>query len=228
MARVRVRAKKSVKTKAKGAAGKAKKKRKKKARKTCAACKRKTCAALYEKHKKTAPNAKDKLTKAQQSDVDKFKAHYEANKSRYETVSNETGVPAPLIAAIHWREGSGNFGTYLHQGDPLGKPPTHVPTNIPTFGKNEWEKAAAHAINQKKACAKELGMDKDTKDKGKMAAYAERYNGTGYDSKGVASPYVYSGTDQYTSGKYVADHVYDPNFVDKQVGVIPLVDSVSP
>lgn len=31
-----------------------------------------------------------------------------------------TGVPARPIAALHWRESSGNFNTYLHQGAPLG------------------------------------------------------------------------------------------------------------
>jgi lysozyme family protein len=30
----------------------------------------------------------------------------------------------------------------------------------------------------------------------------------------VASPYVWAGTDQYQSGKYVRDGVYDPNVVD--------------
>ena len=35
-------------------------------------------------------------------------------------------VPAPLIAALHMRESSGKFNTYLHQGDPLGKPAVKV------------------------------------------------------------------------------------------------------
>jgi lysozyme family protein len=218
----------TAKAKAKTASRNAKKKRKSAPRKKtgCAKCKKKTCDQLYEKHKKTIDKAKE--NGKFKGDIAAFKKHYEANKSRYEAVADQTGVPAPLIAAIHWREGSGNFGTYLHQGDPLGKPPTHVPTNIPTFGKNEWEKAAAHAINQKKACRDALKMDKNTTDRAKMAAYAERYNGLGYDNKGVTSPYVYSGTDAYSSGKYVADHVYSSSAVDKQVGVIPLVDSVSP
>jgi lysozyme family protein len=51
----------------------------------------------------------------------------------------------------------------------------------------------------------------------------ERYNGLGYAIRGVPSPYVWSGTDQYKSGKYIADHVYDPNAVDKQLGCAGLL-----
>ncbi len=221
-------AKPKAKARAKTASRKASRKRKQAPRKkvACAKCKKKTCDQLYEKHKKEVEKAKtnDKF----KGDIAAFKKHYEANKAKYESVAEQTNVPAPLIAALHWRESSGNFGTYLHQGDPLGKPPVNVPTNIPTFGKDEWDKAAAHAINQKKACRDALGMDKNTKDRAKMAAYAERYNGLGYDGKGVPSPYVYSGTDNYSAGKYIRDHVYSSTAVDKQVGVLPLVDAVSP
>ena len=51
----------------------------------------------------------------------------------------------------------------------------------------------------------------------------EEYNGLGYASRGVPSPYVWSGTDQYRSGKYVRDRVYDPNAVDSQLGCAGLL-----
>jgi len=51
----------------------------------------------------------------------------------------------------------------------------------------------------------------------------EIYNGLGYASRGRPSPYVWSGTDQYISGKYIADGVYDPNAVDKQLGCAGLL-----
>ena len=51
----------------------------------------------------------------------------------------------------------------------------------------------------------------------------EEYNGLGYASRGVPSPYVWSGTDQYRSGKYVRDGVYDPNAVDSQLGCAGLL-----
>ncbi len=51
----------------------------------------------------------------------------------------------------------------------------------------------------------------------------EEYNGLGYASRGVPSPYVWSGTDQYKSGKYVRDGVYDPTAVDSQPGCAGLL-----
>jgi len=41
-----------------------------------------------------------------------------------------------------------------------------------------------------------------------MATYmtfAETFNGLGYSKNGHVSPYLYSGTDAYSSGKYVKD-----------------------
>src|SRR6185369_1832675 len=51
----------------------------------------------------------------------------------------------------------------------------------------------------------------------------EKYNGLGYAAKGVPSPYIWAGTNQYQSGKYVRDHVYDPNAVDTQLGCAGLL-----
>src|SRR5690606_14680775 len=51
----------------------------------------------------------------------------------------------------------------------------------------------------------------------------ERYNGLGYRNKGLPSPYLWAGTDQYVKGKYVADGKFDPNHVDRQLGVAPIL-----
>ncbi len=215
------------KTKAKAAATKAKgaKKKGKKACKTCNV----TCKELYEKHQKELENAKAKqLSPSQQADLNAFKKNYEANRGKYEAVGQQTDMPPQLVAAIHWRESTGNFGKYLHQGDPLGKPAVRVPKDIPVFGKDEWDKAAVHALKMKSKCKEELGINKDTQDRAKMAAYAERYNGLGYHGKGVNSPYVYSGMDNYSAGKYVKDSVYSADTVDQQLGVVTLANSITP
>lgn len=217
----------TAKAKAKAAASKAKR-APAKSKASCKQCKM-TCQELYEKHQKELEKAKPKnLTGKQKADLEAFKKNYAANQGRYQAVANETNMPPELVAALHWREASGNFGKYLHQGDPLGKPAVHVPRDIPVFGKNEWEKAAAHALKMKKMCKEELGLDKDTKDKAKMAAYSERYNGMGYNNKGVTSPYVYSGMDNYSAGKYVSDGHFSASTVDQQLGVVTLVGSISP
>ena len=54
----------------------------------------------------------------------------------------------------------------------------------------------------------------------------ERYNGLGYAARGKPSPYIWSGTDQYVSGKYVRDGVYDARVVDQQPGCAGLLLSM--
>ena len=149
-----------------------------------------------------------------------FEANWAENKERYEAVAEKTGVPAELIAAIHWREGSGNFDTYLHNGDPLGSPTTHVPAGI-YF--DNWEEAAIDAISSHRG---DSTLTADSTDLDAMADFAERYNGLGYRNRGVPSAYVWAGTDQYTSGKFVADGQYDPNAVDQQLGVMLMLKHI--
>ena len=54
----------------------------------------------------------------------------------------------------------------------------------------------------------------------------EQYNGLGYFRMNRPSPYIWSGTDQYVSGKYVADGKYDPNAIDKQPGCAALLKAM--
>mgnify|MGYP001782812480 FL=1 len=59
-----------------------------------------------------------------------------------------------------------------------------------------------------------------------MVSFAEVYNGLGYYYNGHVSPYIYSGTSAYTSGKYVSDSNYDANAVDKQPGIYILIRKI--
>lgn len=183
-------------------------------------------ASVYQKHDAAVGTLGSKLTPAQAEDVQAFIAHWNQHRSRYEAVSAKSDVPAPLIAAIHWRESTGNFGTYLHQGDPLGRPAVHVPRNIPVF--HVWEDAAVHALTSggRSDIREDLGMGAGTRDSAALATFAEMYNGLGYHNKGKASPYVYSGTDAYQGGKYVRDGHYSARAKDQQVGVVALLGSI--
>ena len=179
---------------------------------------------VYDANEERAEDWKEKLSKQQQSDLDDFYDNWEKNKSRYETVAAETGIPAALIAALHWRESTGDFTTYLHQGDPLGKKAVHVPKDIPLFHK--WEPAAEHALDLKKSIRDDLSITEDTTDLAALATYAEYYNGLGYYNRDKPSPYVWAGTDQYTRGKYVSDGRYSSVTKDKQLGVVAMVQHI--
>lgn len=142
------------------------------------------------------------------------------NWARYEAVAERVNMPPELIAAIHERESGGLFDRYLHNGDKLGSPTVHVPKGK-MFA--EWEPAAVDAMSMFAAPAAQLGLTADSDDIASMMALAEVYNGLGYRNRGMLSPYLYSGTDLYAGGKFVADGKFDPNAQDKQLGVAEMV-----
>jgi hypothetical protein len=55
---------------------------------------------------------------------------------------------------------------------------------------------------------------------------AERFNGFGYVSRGINSPYLWSYTDLYTRGKYVSDGVWSVRAVSSQCGVVPIMKAM--
>lgn len=143
-----------------------------------------------------------------------------ADRARYEAVSSKTDVPWDVIGVIHYRESSGSFAGVLHNGQKIigtGKKTTIVPKGRGPF--SSWENAAVDALLN---CPPYAGKNKDWSIAGTLDIL-ERYNGLGYRNRGLPSPYLWAGTDQYVSGKYFADGKYDPNYVDSQLGVAPLL-----
>ncbi len=140
-----------------------------------------------------------------------------AAKARYQTVERRTGVPWFVIAVIHEREASQSWTTQLGQGDPLSRKSTHVPRGRGPF--KTWEDGAFDALA---LCAPFAAKWRDWTPGGTMTLL-EEYNGLGYAARNLPSPYVWSGTDQYVKGKYVADGQFDPNAVDRQLGCAGLI-----
>lgn len=143
-------------------------------------------------------------------------------KPRYVAVANALktkgyNIPWEFIAVTHQREASGDFTKYLGNGQPLNKKTTIVPKGRGPF--SSWEEGAIDALVYAPPYA---AKNKDWSIGGTLAKL-EEYNGLGYAAKGVPSPYIWAGTNQYVKGKYVADHVYDPNHVDTQLGCAGLL-----
>jgi lysozyme family protein len=143
-----------------------------------------------------------------------------AAKTRYQAVEAKTGVPWFIIAVIHEREASQRWDTQLGQGDPLNQVSVHVPAGRGPF--NTWEDGAIDALVN---CGPYASRWTDWSTGGALALL-EQYNGLGYFLRGVPSPYIWAGTDQYTSGKYVKDGVYDPDTIDKQPGCAGLIKTM--
>jgi lysozyme family protein len=143
-----------------------------------------------------------------------------AEKARYMVVSIRTGVPWFIIAVIHMRESSQNWTRSLAQGDPWNEVSVHVPAGRGPF--KSWEEAAIDALVN---CHPYLARKKDWS-LGSALANLEAYNGLGYASRGRPSPYLWAGTSEYVSGKFVRDGVYDAAVVDKQPGCAALIKTM--
>lgn len=136
-----------------------------------------------------------------------------ANKHQYKAVADKIGCPMAFIVLTHLRENGsdiGKFKAYLGNGQPLNKKTTLVPKGRGPFA--SWSDGAIDAL-------KHDGVDKITGwDLPKMLYMLERYNGFGYRNKGINTPYVWSFTNHYIKGKYVADGKFSSTAVDSQIG----------
>lgn len=156
-----------------------------------------------------------------QSTFDSVAKRLTAAKTRYQAVEKTTGVPWWFIAVVHEREASQNWNANIAQGDRWDRVSTHVPKGRGPF--KSWEEAAYDALVN---CAPHAAQNKDWS-AGNALTMLEKYNGLGYANKGIPSPYIWAGTNQYVRGKYVADGVFDANAVDTQLGCAGLLKSMN-
>jgi lysozyme family protein len=135
----------------------------------------------------------------------------------YAEVSAETGVPQVWMAASFEREASSDFHLSPAQGDRWDRVSVHVPRGRGPFP--SWKAAAIDAYRID-------GLDKvgAANWTAARACYeGEVFNGMGYRAHGIHSPYLWAGTNNYTSGKYVADGVWSSGAVDQQLGIVPVM-----
>ena len=141
-------------------------------------------------------------------------------KSRYQIVEAKTNVPWSIIAVIHERESSQSWLASLAQGDPWNRVSIHTPKGRGPF--HSWEDAAIDALV---ICSPHAASWKDWSIGGALTLL-EQYNGLGYAMHDIPSPYIWASTDQYHSGKYIADGHFDPNAIDHQLGCAALLKSM--
>lgn len=154
-----------------------------------------------------------------------------ANQSKYEAVSQKlsekTGgkkkIGWEVIAAIHYREGDMDFGTYLHNGDKLGSPTVSVPAGISFPNSTEWwVDAAVDALNREVYLENMSTASPDWL--ANIAEYAEKYNGPAYRNQGKNSPYVWAWSQWIgVAGLIKVDHGPITNQQDKRLGIMPIV-----
>lgn len=150
-----------------------------------------------------------------------------ANRARYEAVEAASGVPWFVVALIHNLEASGSFRCHLHNGDPLTARTVRVPAGLPKAAP-----AAGNAYSWEESAADALAFDRldrwtDWTVPG-IAFALERYNGFGYRRRypHVKSPYLWSFSNAYTRGKFIADGVFSPDAVSQQCGAMTLLSAL--
>lgn len=138
-------------------------------------------------------------------------------KHNFDAVELKTGVRKLWSLASFEREASSNFRLSPAQGDPWDRISVHAPKGRGPF--QNFDAAAEDAYHLDKLDA--VGLDNWT---WARACYeGEMFNGFGYRSHGIHTPYLWAGTNVYTKGKYTSDGRFDPGVRDQQIGIVPLM-----
>lgn len=145
------------------------------------------------------------------------------HKLRYEAVSKATQVPWYVIAVLHHRASGLNFSAHLHNGDPLTARTANPPVGRPVHGNPPftWEESAVDAL---KMPGRELHTVENWSAE-RICYELERYSGFDYrrSNRGVKSPYLWSFSNWYSSGRYTKDGAFEGDAVDPLSGAIPLL-----
>lgn len=159
---------------------------------------------------------------ARAGEISRLVARIEASAARYREIAAHCGaVPWQVVAAIHAMECGLRQDLHLHNGDPLTARTVRVPAGRPLGGAPpfSWEESAIDALTH---APHDLRPVMDWGIAGALYQL-EKYNGFGYRTRGVRSPYLWSGTNHYTRGKFTADGQFDPAAVSKQIGAAALL-----
>jgi lysozyme family protein len=142
------------------------------------------------------------------------------SKPRYQEVGKDLGVPWFFVAATHGLEASFNFRAHLHNGDfPLTARTRQVPAGRPLvwLPPADWESSAKDAI-------KLLGFNNQSDWSLERTLYRlEAYNGFGYRRRGVPTPYLWSFSNHYDRGKFVADGSFSAKARSQQCGAAVMI-----
>jgi len=162
------------------------------------------------------------VNKSRQAEFDKLALQLFAHKPIYEAITLKSGVPWELIAVLHLRESSANFNTYLGNGQTLNRRTTIVPKGRgPFLGPDAFINGAIDALRIDGLSAiVDWRLEKELYN-------CEIFNGTGYDLRGLPSPYIWGGTNIQKPGKYVSDGKFNSQVWDTQPGCAPILAALA-
>lgn len=139
-----------------------------------------------------------------------------AREARYRAVTDPMGVPWYWLAAIHELEHSGRFTTSMTVVDPIDVP---LGETIPdaTISDAQWDDTARSLLR-----SRGLTDWHDWSVAGSAYQW-ERFSGFGYRSHDIPTPYLWSFSNQYTTGKFIRAGVFSPTTTSQQAGALVLL-----
>jgi lysozyme family protein len=144
-------------------------------------------------------------------------------RERYQKIEDDICVPWYFVGIIHGMECGFDFNKHLHNGDPLKFRTVQVPKGRPQTWNppTDWHSSAVDALRYDKFA------DLTDWDLARMLYRWEAYNG--WRSRllhNINTPYLWSFSNHYTKGKFVADNVWDANAVSKQCGAAVMLKMI--
>lgn len=128
-------------------------------------------------------------------------------------------IPWYFIGLIHYRESDCDFSRHLHNGDPLKHVTRKVPKLRPFVGHGPPFSFVESAVDALIYQGKQDNWN-DHWDLKNILIRLEKYNGFGYEMYwGVNSPYLWGGTNYYTTGSY--QELKENNYASKWYPKVP-------
>lgn len=176
------------------------------------------------------------INASRRSEAERAAQYAVDHKDTYFQIEHDTGVPWPMVACDHRREsdrqdsqGNPLFNTYLGNGQALWQKTTIVPLNRGPFIRQDDAGRDANALMKAFITGAKDAYAIDKLDRvrdwqlEKILYYSELFNGAGYDLRGLPSPYLWGGTNQQKPGKFISDHRFNAQAIDKQLGIAPIL-----
>jgi lysozyme family protein len=144
------------------------------------------------------------------------------NREQYNRVAEEVCAPWYFVGIIHAMEASFDFRTHLHNGDPLKARTVQVPSGRPPVWNppNDWVSSAVDAMTF------DHFADQQDWSLARTLYNWEGYNGWRSRAMGINTPYLWSFSNHYSKGKFVADNVWDANAESKQCGAAVMLKAL--
>ena len=137
-------------------------------------------------------------------------------------VAQNVCCPWYFVAIIHSMEAGFDFRAHLHNGDPLSERTVQVPAKRPP----QWNPPSDWVSSATDALTYDGFADQADWSIARTLYRWESYNGFRSRKNGINTPYLWSFSNHYARGKFVADGVWDPNAVSKQCGAAVMLKAL--